>query len=179
MRSPKDRYPNVERSYPAERTEAMGRGLLLEDAIASLAPSRATVLIVGGSDTEKALVARALHDRSPRVGAAFVTVDCAAVPPDRIDEGLFGGPSYCTCPSQGGATSAIREAERGTLYVANVELLPRPVQPRFLGFLDEAFTIRVVVSCSVDLEDLARRGLFREDLAERLLLVVVDLSDPR
>jgi DNA-binding NtrC family response regulator len=179
MTSPKDRYPNADRRYPDRRGGAPEEGQALEDAIRGLASSRATVLLFGGPATTRAVVARALHDRSSRAGGPFVTVDCAATAPDAFEEVLFGGPSYGAPPDmslEDAPRSAVGDAERGTLYVAAIEGLPLPVQPRFLRFLDDARTVRVVASSSKDLAAMARKGRFRRDLAERLLLVVVDLS---
>jgi DNA-binding NtrC family response regulator len=179
MTTPKDRYPSLARRYPTEDGAEARPG---EEAIRRLAPSRATVLLVGGSKAAKAAFARALHDRSARVHRPFVSVDCGALDPDALEEVLFGCPSYEAPPSwspEKAPPSATRDADRGTLYVATIESLPIVLQPRFLRFLDEAYTVRVIASCDADLAALARKGKFRHDLGERLLLVRVDLSGTR
>jgi DNA-binding NtrC family response regulator len=178
MTTPNGRYPNPGRRYPTDGSPPDGSPPR-DDPIRRLAPSRATVLLVGGSGKAKMRVARALHARSPRAPHPFVTIDCAALPPDAVEEALFGevaygGPSPLTSSRDpGGAT---RAAERGTLYVAAIDRLPLRVQPRFLRFLDEPRAVRVVASCDVDLVAAACEGGFRADLAERLALVRVDLA---
>jgi DNA-binding NtrC family response regulator len=179
MTMSKGKYPNLDRRYPGEgnaQREADQRG----EEIRKLAPSRATVLLTSGSPETKASVARALHDSSPRRHPPVVAVNCAGLPAGAVEEVLFGAPSYgpvapasACCPPLG----AVGQAERGTLYVAAIDALPLGVQPRFLRFLDEARAVRVVVSSDADFTALTRLGCFRADLAERLSLVRVDLSD--
>jgi len=146
----------------------------LDEEIARLAPSRATVLLVGGAASVQAMVARALHDRSARAQGQFVTVDCAELDAEALENRLFGGPSY-----QLDARGAIHEAERGTLYVASIQALPPALQPRVLGYLDGVKRARVVTSSAVDLLDLVDDGRFRKDLGERLELVRVVLAPVR
>lgn len=143
----------------------------LEDEIRRLAPSRVTVLIVGGTASIKALVARALHDRSGRARQPFVTVDCATLPSEEIEKLLFGVPE---------ARGAIDEAGRGTLYIASIDDLPLSLQPRFMKFLDEATSLRVVASTRSsapnELQLRVVEGRFRKDLGERLELVRIVLT---
>lgn len=137
-----------------------------------LAPSRVTVLLVGGSTRLKADAARALHELSPRVGAPFVTFDCTAQGSDAVELLLFGGPAHER--PRGGS---IHAAETGTLYVSAIDELPLLMQPRFLRFLDQEKRVRVVASAGADLAERVRQGQLRPDLGERLTLVQLLLPD--
>ena len=136
-------------------------------SIDRLAPTRVTVLIEGGTEDQRAAVAQQLHDRSPRCREPFAKVDCAGLTHDAIDRS-FGAPASQRAP---------RVAGLGTLYVANVDAMPLWIQPRFLGFLDDAQRPRVVVAARLDLGAAARAGRFRRDLCERLLLVRLTLPN--
>lgn len=130
------------------------------------APSIASVLVMGEVGTGKGLVARALHDLSPRAGGPFVVVDCAALPHGTLENELY----YYMETSNG-----------GTLYLQEVGELPLPLQPRLLRLLKsyrsrhssttmraapaaDAFDTRLIASSHRDLRVLANRGAFREDL---------------
>ena len=138
----------------------------IDTSIDRVAPTRVTVLIDGGSEEERTAVARALHDRSPRRHEPFTTIDCAAAAHHEMDR-LLGGTA---------SQRATRVTGLGTLYVANVDVMPRWLQPRFLGFLDGGGRARIVVSARVDLAAAAREGRFWLDLSERLLLVRIALA---
>lgn len=138
----------------------------LQTELRRLAPSRVTVLMVGGTPSLKQDAARALHELSPRAGAPFICFDCAGHDAEAIELSLFGGPAYRRS-SQG----AIHAAETGTLYVRRVDELPLLMQPRFLSFLDQEKQVRVVVCSEADLELRVRERQFRADLGERLTLV--------
>ena len=141
----------------------------IDTSITRLAPTRVTVLIHGGSSEERAAVAHALHDRSPRRAEPFAAIDCAES--DREDlERLLNSTVTRRSPRVRGL---------GTLYVSNIDALPLWLQARFLGFLDGAQRPRVVVSARVDLSRAARAGRFWWDLHERLLLVRIALSARR
>ena len=137
--------------------------------IERLAPSRATVLLRGGSAAGRARVARVLHDRSNRGAEPFLELDCGALETEKL-EGLFGGPVSQRAPRP-------VPTGRGTLYLAGVEGLPILFQPRLMGFLDGGERPRVVVSTGADLALAADRGRLRKDLAERLQLVQLALPD--
>jgi len=151
--------------------------------IARLGPSRATVLVAGERGSGKSLVARAIHAASPRATGPLVTLDCPGTPPDSFEEALFGAPAFgpANLPSMRGALEA---AERGTLFLREVGALPLVVQPRLLRFLDDAEPtalgtrgrrrdVRLVASTSEDLAKAVASGRFRNDLRERLELVVL------
>jgi DNA-binding NtrC family response regulator len=144
----------------------------LQTELRRLAPSRVTVLLVGGSSRLKAEAARALHELSPRVGAPFVTFDCTARGSEAVELLLFGGPAH-EHPRGG----SIHAAETGTLYVSAIDELPLLMQPRFLRFLDQEKRVRVVASAGADLDERVRQGHLRPDLGERLTLVQLLLPE--
>lgn len=171
MTTPKPPYPNGQRMYPNAGPHIQTpAGSISEPAFEAelyrLAPSRVTVLLVGGSRDFKAAVARALHDRSPRAPHPFVAFECLGSDSETVELELFGGPAHLPA-----AASAIQRTESGTLYVARIDQLPLLLQPRFLRFLDQERTSRVVAATETDLTAAVERGHFRLDLAERLTLV--------
>src|SRR4051812_44688083 len=135
MASPKTHYPNAPRQYPNAEpapTALVGVEPALEAQLYRLAPSRGTVLLVGGSTGLKHAGALALHERSSRRQQPFVVFDCRGLVPETVELGLFGGPAHAPA-----ATGAVQQADAGTLYVATIEELPLLAQPRFLRFLDQ------------------------------------------
>ena len=176
MSSPEDQYPNDERKYPNDEPVPARPSFssIFEAELYRLAPSKVTVLLVGGSSISKGEVALALHQRSARAEQPFVSVDCRGLDSDTAERRLFGGPIYA--PSLDGA---VHHAGDGTLYVAAIDQLPLLVQPRFLRFLDQERNARVVASTDVGLLARAAHGLFRLDLAERLTLVELVLPGAR
>jgi DNA-binding NtrC family response regulator len=146
----------------------------VEAELYRLAPSRVTVLLVGGDARGRHAVAVALHQRSPRAGFPFVAFACEGLGFTEVEQGLFGGPAHE--PPSGGA---IAHTAAGTLYVARIDELPLLVQPRFLRFLDQDRRARVVASSTRDLRRLVEQGEYRHDLAERLSLVELALPGRR
>jgi DNA-binding NtrC family response regulator len=164
MTIPKDQYPKGETSYPNGPPEAPA----LQAELYRLAPSKVTVLLVGGNAALQRSAARALHDRSPRAGAPFEVVEGLGLDSEQWDRELFGGPAYA--PNGAGA---IHRVGAGTLYVATIHELPLLAQPRFLRFLDEDRKARVVTATAHALTAQVALGQFRRDLAERLGLVAL------
>lgn len=176
MSSPPDQYPNDERKYPNDEPEPARPSFstIFEAELYRLAPSKVTVLLVGGSSASKGEVALALHQRSSRAEHPFVGVDCRGLDSNTAELRLFGGPMYA--PSIEGA---VQRAGEGTLYVAAIEELPLLVQPRFLRFLDQERNARVIASTDASLHTRVQQGHFRLDLAERLTLVQLMLPGNR
>ena len=181
MTSAKTHYPNATRHYPnaepgAPAALAPAAPVSAEPAFEAqlyrLAPSRVTVLLVGGSTALKRAVAQALHERSARRGQPFVLFDCRGLGSETVELGLFGGPAH-----EPAVAGAIQQADAGTLYVATIDELPLLAQPRFLRFLDQDRNARVIASSETDLVVLVERGHFRFDLAERLSLVELVLPE--
>jgi len=175
MTSPKTHYPNASRQYPNGEptpTALGGAEPAFEAQLYRLAPSRATVLLVGGTTELKQAVALALHERSPRRQQPFVVFDCRGLAPETVELGLFGGPAHAPA-----AAGAVQQADCGTLYIATIDELPLLAQPRFLRFLDQDRNARVIASTDTDLIVKVERGHFRFDLAERLSLVELELPE--
>ncbi|MEW6323367.1 MAG: sigma 54-interacting transcriptional regulator [Acidobacteriota bacterium] len=142
--------------------------------------SDATVLITGESGTGKELVARALHDQSPRRRAPFVPVNCGALPLELLESEMFGH-------ARGAFTGAVRDrvgrfeqAGDGTLFLDEIGELPPPVQVKLLRVLQDGVfervgentprqsRARIIAATNADLEEAVRAGRFREDLFYRL-----------
>jgi DNA-binding NtrC family response regulator len=182
MSSPPKQYPNQERKYPnhepAPADEVYPARPTFEPSFEAdlyrLAPSRVTVLLLGGSASLKRAVALALHERSPRAAQPFIGFDCAGRDSDTVEALLFGGPVYAPVES-----GAIHEAGNGTLFVTAIDELPLLMQPRFLRFLDQERLVRVVASTDIELPKRVDQGHFRLDLAERLTLVELVLPESR
>ena len=162
---------------------------LMMDRLNSIAASDATLLLVGETGTGKKLVARTLHDRSPRHGKPFVTVNCAL--PDTLLEAELIGPERGA--SGGGARPAGRlaAAHGGTLLLDEVGDLSIALQARLLRVLEDhasepvganasiAVDVRVIAATRRDLGQMVRAGLFRADLYHRLNVLRLDLPPLR
>jgi two-component system NtrC family response regulator len=159
--------------------------------IEKVAPTSATVLILGESGTGKELLARALHDLSPRASARFVAINCAAIPENLLESELFG---Y----EKGAFTGAVRQtpgkielAQGGTLFLDEIGDLPMSLQAKLLRFLQERVIervggrqeipveTRVVCATHQALKDHITTGRFREDLFYRLAEIVVEIPPLR
>ena len=160
-------------------------------SIEKLAPSSATVLIVGESGTGKELLARALHDLSPRRDARFVAINCAAIPETLLETELFG---Y----EKGAYTGAVKQtlgkieiANGGTLFLDEIGDLSPALQAKLLRFLQERVIeriggrqeipvdVRIVCATHQSLKDQIADGRFREDLYYRLAEITLDVPPLR
>ena len=170
------------------RSEAFQRMLAL---VARVAPSRATVLLLGESGTGKELVARAVHEASPRAGKPLVAVDCSSLPENLFESELFGherGAFTGASTAKGGLVEA---ASGGTLFLDEVGDIPLPMQVKLLRLLETGTyrrvgstdlrhaDIRVVSATHRDLERMVAEGRFREDLYYRLCTFPIQLPSLR
>ena len=159
--------------------------------IRKVAPTMSTVLIRGESGTGKELVARALHENSPRAHAPMISVNCAAIPETLIESELFGPEKGAFTGAVAGRTGLVEAANGGTLFLDEIGELPLEAQARLLRVLQESeirrvgsvqsqkVDVRLVAATHRDLKALAHQGLFREDLYYRLNVIELQLPPLR
>jgi len=179
---------------PLGRFGLVGQNPVMSELFAlieKVAPSPTTVLITGESGTGKELVARALHDESPRRDGPFIQINCGAIPESLFEAELFG---YEKGSFTGAATSKpgrFEIADGGTLFLDEVGELPKDMQVKILRALQERtidrvgglrtidIDVRVIAATNRDLGAAVRDGLFREDLYYRLNVVPLHLPPLR
>ncbi len=187
--------PVTRATAPTIRATAMvfedPASLAIRNELDRLAPSDASVVIIGETGTGKELAARYLHDHSRRRGGPFVAVNCGALVDNLVEAELFG---Y----ERGAFTGALKTqvgwfeaANGGTLLLDEIGDLPPPLQVKLLRVLQErevvrlgarspiAVDVRVVAATNVDLEAAVAAGQFRQDLFFRLNVATVTLPPLR
>jgi two-component system, NtrC family, response regulator len=169
-------------------TPAMKR---LYRTIEKVAATDATVLIVGESGTGKEIVARTLHRTSRRGEAAFVAVNCAAIPESLIESELFGHEKGAFTGAHRRREGKFEEADGGTLFLDEIASMPVGLQATLLRVLQERqitrlggsgekeVDVRVVAASNQDLPHLVKDGQFREDLYYRLNVVPIEMPPLR
>ena len=145
-----------------------------------VAASETRVCILGETGTGKELVARTLHEKSPRAGGPFVALNCAAVPAELIESELFGHEKGSFTGAAGRHMGKFEQAEHGTLFLDEIGDMPLHMQAKLLRVLEERevervggekpvrVDVRVLVATHRDLAALAKDGKFREDLFHRI-----------
>jgi len=163
----------------------------LYKAIGAVAPTNATVLIRGESGTGKELVARAIHQASPRAKDPFVTVDCTALPEHLIESELYGYEAGAFTGAASAKPGKIEQANGGTLFLDEIGELSASAQAKLLRFLETRQTerlgstktlpldVRILAATNEDLEAKRRQGAFREDLFFRIHVVTLDVPPLR
>lgn len=159
--------------------------------IEKVAPVDATVLLLGESGTGKELLARALHELSPRAGRRFVAINCAAIPETLLESELFGYEKGAFTGASKQTKGKIEYADGGTFFLDEVGDLPLPLQAKLLRFLQERVVerlggreeipvdVRVVCATHRDLTALIAEGRFREDLYYRISEITVSIPPLR
>ena len=160
----------------------------LKQAIDKVARTGSRVLITGPAGAGKEVVARLIHQSSPRANDAFVALNCAAMHPDRLESELFGAEAGAEGADSPRKLGTFERAHRGTLLLDEVADMPLETQGKIVRVLQEQtfrrlggegvvqVDVRVIASTNRDLASLMREGRFREDLYYRLN--VVPLSVP-
>jgi DNA-binding NtrC family response regulator len=148
-----------------------------------VATSNVTVLFSGETGTGKELLARALHEASPRRDKPFIPFNCTAVPREMLDSQLFGYRRGAFTGALEAFQGIVRAAAGGTLFLDEIGEMPLDVQPKLLRFLESgeihplgeprpsAVDVRVVAATNANLDQLVAHGRFREDLFYRLNVV--------
>ncbi len=157
------------------------------EMVKKVAPTDASTLLLGESGTGKELLARALHDLSPRAGERFVAINCAAIPDTLLESELFGYEKGAFTGAAKQTPGNIEYADGGTLFLDEIGDLPLPLQAKLLRFLQERIIVRVggrkeipvnvrVVSAThQQLSELIGNGGFREDLYYRLCEIAINI----
>jgi two-component system, NtrC family, nitrogen regulation response regulator NtrX len=145
-----------------------------------VAASETRICILGETGTGKELVARTLHERSPRASGPFVTLNCAAVPAELIESELFGHEKGSFTGAAGRHLGKFEQAEHGTIFLDEIGDMPLAMQAKLLRVLEEGeveriggdksirVDVRVLVATHRSLETLVREGKFRQDLFHRV-----------
>jgi two-component system NtrC family response regulator len=174
-------------------------GLITRDAemlkicrtIEKVAGTNATVLLLGDSGTGKELLARGLHDLSPRRSERFVAINCAAIPETLLESELFGYEKGAFTGAVKQTLGKIETANRGTLFLDEIGDLPAALQGKLLRFVQQRtiervggrdeipVDVRVVCATHRDLRALIAAGTFREDLYYRFAEIVVNIPPLR
>jgi DNA-binding NtrC family response regulator len=161
------------------------------DVVRQVAPTRATVLLLGESGTGKEVVARALHQLSPRARQAMVTVHCAALAPTLLESELFGHEKGAFTGAHERRIGRFEQAQGGTLFLDEIGEIDAALQVKLLRFLGErtfervgsnktlTADVRLVAATNKNLEELVKAGTFREDLFFRLRVVEIHLPPLR
>ena len=178
-----DEKQYLERELHQEFADIVGKGPALRSvlkAVKTVAPTDTTVLLLGETGTGKELIARAIHDHSPRRERTFVRMNVAALPASLFESELFGHEKGAFTGATASRTGRFELAHRGTLFLDEVGDIPGEVQPKLLRALQEReferlgstrtqkVDVRVVAATNRDLERMVEDGSFRSDLFYRL-----------
>jgi DNA-binding NtrC family response regulator len=168
--------------------EAMRRVMTQVERVAA---SESRVCIWGETGTGKELVARTLHEKSPRRAGPFVTLNCAAVPAELIESELFGHEKGSFTGAASRHTGKFEQADHGTLFLDEIGDMPLTMQAKLLRVLEEGeveriggdkpikVDVRVIAATHRNLEELVREGKFRQDLFHRIYVFPVVLPNLR
>jgi len=164
----------------------------LRDVVAKVAPTPARVLIQGENGSGKELVARLVHETSPRSGGPFVAVNCAAIPRELLESTLFGHEKGSFTGAVERQKGKFEQADGGTLFLDEVGDMALEAQAKVLRVIEDQFLqrvggggvnvkvdVRVVAATNKDLREEVAEKRFREDLYYRLAVVVVDVPPLR
>jgi two-component system response regulator PilR (NtrC family) len=159
--------------------------------IETVAPTTATILITGETGTGKEMVARAIHQTSPRQREKFVAINVSAIPDTLLDAELFGHARGAFTGAVAMRQGRLEQADKGTLFLDEVGTMPMPLQMKLLRVLQEReferigdsrtikVDVRIVAATNADLSKMVKDGSFREDLYYRLNVIHVQLAPLR
>jgi DNA-binding NtrC family response regulator len=185
---------NRELRHRLGKHELVGFGPAMKKLLAQIdrvAASETRVCILGETGTGKELVARAIHEKSPRHENAFITLNCAAVPAELIESELFGHEKGAFTGAAARHLGKFEQADGGTLFLDEIGDMPVTMQAKLLRVLEEGevervggdkairVNVRVLVATHRNLEDLVRQNAFRRDLFHRIYVFPLPLPPLR
>jgi len=156
-----------------------------------IAPTQATVLLLGDSGTGKELLAKAIHEHSARANKPFVAVNCAAIPETLLESELFGHEKGAFTGAVSQTKGKIEYAEGGTFFLDEIGDLPSALQPKLLRFIQErvierlggrkeiTVDVRIICATHRNLQELIAQNLFRADLYYRLSEITIEIPPLR
>ncbi len=156
-----------------------------------VAPTRATVLLCGESGVGKDMIARAIHQHSPRKDRPFVKINCTAIPENLMESELFGYEKGAFTGANATKPGKFEQADTGTVFLDEIGDVPAAVQVKLLRVLQEReferlgsnktrhTDVRVVAATNVDLREALEQGTFREDLYYRLNVLPINVPPLR
>jgi DNA-binding NtrC family response regulator len=159
--------------------------------VRQVAPTRSNVLIQGESGTGKEVIAKAIHQLSPRAKAQLVTVNCAALPAALLESELFGHEKGAFTGAHERRIGRVEQAQGGTLFLDEIGEIDAIIQVKLLRFLGErtfervgsnktlTSDVRLIAATNRKLEEMVKAGSFREDLFWRLKVVEIDMPSLR
>jgi two-component system, NtrC family, nitrogen regulation response regulator NtrX len=181
---------NRELRHRLGKHELVGSGAAMKKLVAQIervAASETRVCILGETGTGKELVARAIHEKSPRRENAFITLNCAAVPAELIESELFGHEKGAFTGAAAKHLGKFEQADGGTLFLDEIGDMPVAMQAKLLRVLEEGevervggdkpikVNVRVVVATHRNLEELVKQNAFRRDLFHRIYVFPLTL----
>src|SRR5687768_16157979 len=172
----------------------IGRSDVMENVfrlVERVAPARSTVLITGESGTGKELVAKAIHEASPRASQPFVAVNCSNIPSELLESELFGHTRGAFTGAVAAKKGLFEVADGGSIFLDEIGDLRPETQVRLLRVIQEreftplgetatvSIDVRIIAATNIDLKEAVRNGTFREDLYYRLSVVPIELPSLR
>src|SRR6266436_2572807 len=181
-------------SREVDRGAIVGRSDIMQEVfrlVEQVAPARSTILITGESGTGKELIAKAIHEASPRVTKPFVTVNSSNIPTELLESELFGHTRGAFTGAVAAKKGLFEVADGGSIFLDEIGDIPPETQVRLLRVIQEReFTplgdttprrvdVRIIAATNIDLREAVRQGSFREDLYYRLAVVPIELPPLR
>ena len=181
-------------SRAVDRGGIVGRSDIMQEVfrmVDQVAPARSTVLITGESGTGKELIAKAIHEASPRVNMPFVTVNSSNIPSELLESELFGHTRGAFTGAVAAKKGLFEVADGGSIFLDEIGDIPPETQVKLLRVIQEReFTplgdttprrvdVRIIAATNIDLKEAVKQGTFREDLYYRLSVVPIELPPLR
>jgi two-component system, NtrC family, response regulator len=192
LESENRRLQMIDRSSPLRGLVTSAPAMMnICGVIERVAPTSVSVLLLGESGTGKEVIARALHELSPREGHRFVAINCAAIPENLLESELFGHEKGAFTGAHKQVLGKIELADQGTLFLDEIGDMPLPLQAKLLRFVQErkmervggrseiSVDVRIICATHRKPEELIKANLFREDLYYRLSELVINIPPLR